>query len=76
VIVVVVPVPATDPGLIVQTPVAGRPLKTTLPVDATHEAGCVIKPIVGAGGAGGGGFITTLVVAEEVHPASLVTVKL
>ena len=32
-------------------------------------------PIVGAGGAVGAGLITTLAVASEVHPASLVTVK-
>jgi hypothetical protein len=37
--VVVVPVPAIAPGLIVQVPVAGRPFNTTLPVVAAHEAG-------------------------------------
>jgi hypothetical protein len=37
--VVVVPVPAIDPGLIVQVPVAGRPFNTTLPVGAEHEVG-------------------------------------
>ena len=75
-IVVVVPIPATEPGFIVHTPVAGRPLKATLPEGTAHEAGWVIVPTVGAGGAVGGGLITTFAVAREVHPSSLVTVKL
>ena len=75
-IVVVVPVPAIDPGLITHVPVAGSPLKTTLPVGAVHEEGCVIVPAIGADGASGAGFITTFAVAGEVHPPSLVTVKL
>ena len=37
--VVVAPVPAIAPGLIVHVPVAGRPLSTMLPVGAAHEAG-------------------------------------
>jgi len=37
--VVVVPVPAIAPGLMVHVPVAGRPFSTTLPVGAAHEAG-------------------------------------
>jgi hypothetical protein len=37
--VVVAPVPAIDPGLIVHVPVAGRPFNTTLPVAAVHEVG-------------------------------------
>jgi hypothetical protein len=37
--VVVVPVPAIDPGLIVHVPVAGRPFNTILPVGTAHEAG-------------------------------------
>ena len=32
-IVVVVPVPVIFPGLIVQVPLAGNPLKSTLPVE-------------------------------------------
>jgi hypothetical protein len=36
----------------------------------------VIVPIVGAGGAVGAGLITTFAVGSDVHPASLVTVKL
>ena len=75
-IVVVVPVPAYDPGLITQVPVAGKPLSTTLPVAEAHEDGWVIVPTSGAGGASGAGFITTFAVASEVHPASLLTVKL
>lgn len=76
VIVVVVPVPAIDPGLIVHVPVAGRPLSTTLPVGRAHEDGCVIVPVIGAGGAVGAELITTSDVAGDVHPASLVTLKL
>ena len=74
--VVVEPLPAIDPGLITHVPVAGSPLKSTLPVGAAHEEGCVIVPIIGAGGAPGAAFITTSAVAGDVHPASLVTVKL
>ena len=46
--VVLVPVPVIDPGLIVQVP-DGKPLNTTLPVD-TVQVGCVIVPTVGAVG--------------------------
>lgn len=74
--VAVVPVPAIDPGLITHVPVAGRPLKSTLPVGTAHEEGCVIVPAIGTDGASGAGFITTFAVASEVHPASLLTVKL
>jgi hypothetical protein len=72
----VVPVPAIEPGLIVQTPVAGSPLKTTLPVGTAQEAGWVIVPTVGAGGAVGAGLMLTVADASDEHPASLVTVKL
>jgi hypothetical protein len=75
-IVVVEPVPAIDPGLIVQVPVAGNPLNITLPIGDAHEAGWVIKPTVGAGGASGAGLMITAAVARDKHPASLVTVKL
>ena len=71
--VVVAPVPAIDPGLIVHVPVAGRPFNTTLPVGAAHEEGCVIVPITGAVGATGAAFITTVADASDIHPASLVT---
>jgi len=73
VIVVVVPVPAIDPGLITHVPVAGSPLKTTLPIGAEHEEGCVIVPIIGAGGATGAALMTTGADANEIHPSSLVT---
>ena len=46
--VLLAPVPAIAPGLIVQFP-AGKPLSTTLPV-ATAQVGCVIVPTVGAVG--------------------------
>jgi hypothetical protein len=70
---VVVPVPAIDPGLIIQIPVAGRPFNSTLPVVAIHEEGCVIVPIIGAVGAIGAGLITTLADSTDIHPGSLVT---
>ena len=38
-IVTLAPVPDIEPGLIVQVPVAGRPLSITLPVGAEHEEG-------------------------------------
>ena len=72
--VVLAPVPATAPGLIVQLP-AGRPLSTTLPVE-TAQVGCVMAPKVGAEGAPGAGLIITFADAGEVHPAAFVTVKL
>jgi hypothetical protein len=50
-IVVVAPVPAIAPGLIVQLP-AGRLLRITLPV-ATAHVGCVIVPTVGVPGVTG-----------------------
>jgi hypothetical protein len=71
--VVVAPVPAIDPGLIVQVPVAGRPFNTTLPVGAAHEEGWVIVPIIGAVGATGAALMTTVTDASEIHPVSLVT---
>jgi len=71
--VVVAPVPAIDPGLIVQVPVAGRPFNTTLPVGSAHEAGWVIVPINGAVGATGAALMTTVADANDTHPAWLVT---
>ena len=69
----VAPVPAIAPGLMVHVPVAGRPLNTTLPVVAVHDAGWVIVPIIGAGGATGAALISTVADAGDIHPASLVT---
>ena len=74
--VVLDPVPAIAPGLIVHIPVAGRPFNITLPVVAVHEAGCVIVPTSGAVGAAGGSFITTSADAFDIHPGSLQIVKL
>jgi len=70
-IVVLKPVPAIAPGLMVQFP-DGKPLNTTLPV-ATAQVGWVIAPTIGA--AGVAATITTLPVAGEVHPTEFVTVK-
>ena len=75
-IVVVEPVPAIDPGLITHVPVAGSPLKVTLPVGIAHDEGSVVTPTIGAGGACGAGSIVIPIVAGDVHPVSLVTVKL
>ena len=58
----------------VHDPVAGRPLRITLPVARAH-VGCVIVPAVGAVGVAGCALMTTLPEAVEVHPAALVTVK-
>ena len=74
--VVVVPVPAIAPGLIVQVPVAGRPLSTTIPTGAAHDEGWVMVPIIGATGAAGAVLMTTVADANEIHPASRVTEKL
>jgi hypothetical protein len=70
--VVVTPVPAMAPGLIVQFP-SGNPLKATLPV-ATAQVGWVIVPTTGADGVKGCVFITILADNTDVHPAALVTV--
>ena len=74
--VAVVPVPAIDPGLITHIPVAGRPFNTTLPVVAIQDEGWVIVPIIGAVGATGAGLITTPADSTDIHPGSLVTLKL
>ena len=70
------PVPVIDPGLIVQVPVAGNPLNTTLPVEAAHVEGCVTVTTTGAVGATGGAFITTTADGFDIQPAELVTLKL
>jgi len=46
--------------------VAGKPLKTTLPVDTLH-VGCVMRPTVGAGGGVGTASIITFPEDTEVH---------
>jgi hypothetical protein len=71
--VVVVPVPAMEPGLRIHTPDAGRPVRTTLPVVSAHDAGWVMVPATGAVGAVGAAFITTSADGSDIQPASLVT---
>ena len=73
-IVVLAPLPEIAPGLIVQVP-AGKPVNTTLPV-AVVQVGCVMVPIAGTAGVKGCALIKILLDAGEVHPATLVTVKL
>jgi len=58
----------------VHVPVAGRPLKTTLPVGRSH-VGCVIAPGTGAVGMEGCGSIVTSCDGNEVQPMELVTVN-
>jgi hypothetical protein len=64
VLVVPVPVVVIPPGVLVNVhvPVAGKPLKTTLPV-ATVQVGCVIVPTTGA--EGNGKTVTTTWSVEE-----------
>ena len=71
-----VPVLTMAPGdaVKVQSPVAGSPLRATLPVASAH-VGWVIVPTVGAVGVAGCALITTLADAKEVHPAAFFTVK-
>jgi hypothetical protein len=76
VIVVVVPVPAIAPGLIVHVPVDGRPFRTTLPVISVHEDGWPIIPITGEDGVPGGEIITTSVEGREIQPAEVVILNL
>jgi hypothetical protein len=77
--VVVAPDPeiSTPPGFLVNihVPVAGNPLKTTLPVDIS-QVGWVIVPTTGADGADGAGFTTASAEAADIHPWALVTIKL
>lgn len=58
----------------VHEPGAGRPETNTLPVDMLHD-GWVMAPITGASGNDGPWLMTTACEGPEVHPASLVTVK-
>ena len=74
--VAVVPFPAIAPGLMIQMPVAGKPLSITLPVVAIHEAGCETVPTIGAVGAAGAGLMTTFADSSDIHPATLVMLKL
>jgi hypothetical protein len=71
-IVVLEPVPETDPGFIVQLP-EGRLLRITLPV-ATEQVGWVIVPTVGAEGVEGCTGMITLSDSSDTHPDAFVTV--
>ena len=70
--VVLTPVPVIAPGLMVQVPVAGNPLNTTLPV-ATAQVGWVMAPTTGAVGVAGWALITIFADAAEEHPTEFVT---
>jgi len=70
--VLLLPVPAIAPGLIVQLP-AGKSPKVTLPV-AVSQVGWIIELTTGADGVSGCGLITTLAEGTEIQPAALVTV--
>ena len=72
-IVVLLPLPAMLPGLMVQLP-DGNPLNTTLPV-ASAQLGWVMVPIMGAEGVAGCGSMTTLPEEAEMQPSELVTVN-
>ena len=74
-ILVVVPVPVIFPGLIVQVPVAGKPLNIISPVE-TEQEGCEETFAVGAIGVEGKLLITMFAVGVDVHPSAFVTVKL
>jgi len=77
-IVVLVPFPVvvTVPGYLIRVhvPVAGKPLRTTLPVDKVHVEGVMVPTTGGVGVAGCAG-ITAPADAGEVHPVVTVTVK-
>ena len=57
----------------VQVPVAGKPLKTTLPVPSA-QVGWVMVPTVGAVGEDGWAVMTTLAETGDIQPEALVTV--
>ena len=69
------PVVVVPPGdrVKVHVPVAGKPLKITLPV-AKAQLGWIIVPTVGAVGVVGCTLMTTFAEAGEIHPEALVTV--
>ena len=66
----------TAPGLrvTVHVPEEGKPVRVTLPVAAV-QVGWTGTPAAGADGVAGCGMITTGSEAGDVHPLSLVTVK-
>jgi hypothetical protein len=72
---VLVPEPVIPSGLIVQDPVAGRPVNVMLPVE-TEQVGWIIVVADGAEGAPGALLIRTSAEAAEIHPSEFVYVKL
>ena len=70
------PVIVVEPidSVTVHVPLAGKSLKSTLPV-ALAQVGCVIVPIVGAFGVAGWALIIAFAEAEEIHPTEFVTLK-
>lgn len=72
--VTLVPVPSTtaSPGVLItdQFPVAGNPVRLTLPVPSS-QVGCVMVPIVGASGLSGGAFTVAPADAGDVHPPAV-----
>jgi hypothetical protein len=70
-----VPTDVMPPGdfVNVQEPVAGNPLKITLPSAIVH-VGCVMVPTDGIAGVAGWELITTLEEDADIHPAELETV--
>ncbi len=71
------PVRCTPSGVLVnvQVPVAGRPLKVTLPVDTAQE-GCTINPTTGIGRPAGCPGINTSSDVGETQLEAFLTVKL
>ena len=76
IVLIPLPVVVTLPGVrfIVQLPVDGSPLNSTLPVVAEHVVG-VIVPTIGAAGVTGCGFMTTLPDEAEEQLFGMVTVN-
>jgi len=70
--VLLIPVLAIAPGLIVQFP-AGKPVSITLPV-ANAQVGCVIELNVGTEGVTGCAFTVALKDGKEIHPELFVPV--
>lgn len=69
--VLLAPLPDMAPGLIVQVP-AGKPLRSTLPVEEA-QVGWVIVLTTGADGVAGCTLIIIFAENDEVHPTALVT---
>jgi hypothetical protein len=76
--VVVTPVPVVVAPLglrvNVHVPVAGKPLRTTLP-EGARQVACMTVPIEGTVGVVGAALMTIFMEGDDVQPAELVTVK-